>query len=30
LASARTITGEVIVIDGGQRFLPPPRDVQFL
>ena len=30
LASARTVTGEVIVIDGGQRFLPPPRDVQFL
>ena len=30
LASARTVTGEVIVIDGGQRFSPPPRDVQFL
>ena len=30
LASARTVTGEVIVIDGGQRFLPPARDVQFL
>ena len=30
LASARTVTGEVIVIDSGQRFLPPVRDVQFL
>ena len=30
LASARTVTGEVIVIDSGQRFLPPGRDVQFL
>jgi NAD(P)-dependent dehydrogenase (short-subunit alcohol dehydrogenase family) len=30
LASARTVTGEVIVIDGGQRFQPPMRDVQFL
>ena len=30
LAGARTVTGEVIVIDGGQRFLPPIRDVQFL
>lgn len=30
LASARAVTGEVIVIDGGQRFAPPPRDVQFL
>jgi NAD(P)-dependent dehydrogenase (short-subunit alcohol dehydrogenase family) len=30
LASARTVTGEVIVIDGGQRFSPPARDVQFL
>ena len=30
LASARTVTGEVIVVDGGQRFSPPPRDVQFL
>lgn len=30
LASARTVTGEVLVIDGGQRFHPPGRDVQFL
>ena len=30
LVSARTVTGEVIVIDSGQRFLPPVRDVQFL
>ena len=30
LATARAVTGEVIVIDGGQRFAPPPRDVQFL
>jgi NAD(P)-dependent dehydrogenase (short-subunit alcohol dehydrogenase family) len=28
--SARAVTGETIVIDGGQRFAPPPRDVQFL
>ncbi|HET6941727.1 MAG TPA: SDR family oxidoreductase [Sphingomicrobium sp.] len=28
--SARAVTGETIVIDGGQRFTPPPRDVQFL
>jgi NAD(P)-dependent dehydrogenase (short-subunit alcohol dehydrogenase family) len=27
---ARTVTGEVLVIDGGQRFEPPTRDVQFL
>lgn len=30
LASAWTVTGEVLVIDGGQRFAPPSRDVQFL
>ena len=30
LASARTVTVEVIVFDGGLRFSPPPRDVQFL
>jgi NAD(P)-dependent dehydrogenase (short-subunit alcohol dehydrogenase family) len=30
LAAARTVTGEVLVIDGGQRFDPPGRDVQFL
>jgi NAD(P)-dependent dehydrogenase (short-subunit alcohol dehydrogenase family) len=30
LASAQTVTGEIIVIDSGQRFLPPLRDVQFL
>ncbi len=28
--SARAVTGEIIVIDGGQRFSPPSRDVQFL
>jgi len=27
---ARAVTGEVLVIDGGQRFEPPLRDVQFL
>jgi len=30
LAEARTVTGQIIVIDGGQSFDPPPRDVQFL
>ena len=30
LARARAVTGEVLVIDGGQRFDPPGRDVQFL
>lgn len=30
LVGARTLTGEVLTIDGGQRFEPPPRDVQFL
>ena len=30
LIDARTITGQVLVIDGGQRFDPPTRDVQFL
>lgn len=30
LISARGVTGEVLVIDGGQRFDPPARDVQFL
>jgi len=30
LVAARTVTGEVLTIDGGQRFDPPPRDVQFL
>ena len=28
--SARTVTGQVLVIDGGQHFSPPERDVQFL
>jgi NAD(P)-dependent dehydrogenase (short-subunit alcohol dehydrogenase family) len=28
--SAPAVTGEVILIDGGQRFTPPVRDVQFL
>jgi len=27
---AQAVTGEVLVIDGGQRFDPPSRDVQFL
>ncbi|MGE5600737.1 MAG: SDR family oxidoreductase [Pseudomonadota bacterium] len=30
LVSVPTVTGEVLVIDGGQRFSPPARDVQFL
>jgi NAD(P)-dependent dehydrogenase (short-subunit alcohol dehydrogenase family) len=30
LVAARAVTGEVLTIDGGQRFEPPPRDVQFL
>jgi len=30
LIASPTVTGEVIVIDGGQRFRPPDRDVQFL
>jgi NAD(P)-dependent dehydrogenase (short-subunit alcohol dehydrogenase family) len=30
LIAAATVTGEVLTIDGGQRFDPPPRDVQFL
>ena len=30
LVSAPAVTGEIIVIDGGLRFAPPPRDVQFL
>jgi len=29
-ADARSVTGEVLVIDGGQHFQPPVRDVQFL
>jgi NAD(P)-dependent dehydrogenase (short-subunit alcohol dehydrogenase family) len=29
LASA-VVTGEVLTLDGGQRFDPPQRDVQFL
>ena len=28
--SAPTVTGGVVLIDGGQRFSPPERDVQFL
>ena len=28
--SAPAVTGEVFLIDGGQRFAPPERDVQFL
>jgi NAD(P)-dependent dehydrogenase (short-subunit alcohol dehydrogenase family) len=30
LADARTVTGQTIVIDGGQHFLALERDVQFL
>ena len=30
LAGARTVTGQTIVIDGGQRFMALDRDVQFL
>ena len=30
LAATPTVTGEILVIDGGQRFSPPLRDVQFL
>ena len=30
LIAAPAVTGEVLVIDGGQRFHPPGRDVQFL
>lgn len=30
LLATPTVTGEVLTIDGGQRFTPPERDVQFL
>lgn len=30
LIGARTLTGQTLVLDGGQRFDPPERDVQFL
>lgn len=30
LIASPTVTGEMLVIDGGQRFQPPGRDVQFL
>jgi NAD(P)-dependent dehydrogenase (short-subunit alcohol dehydrogenase family) len=30
LVAATTVTGEVLTIDGGHRFDPPRRDVQFL
>ena len=30
LLAARSVTGEVLTIDGGQTFDPPGRDVQFL
>ena len=30
LAATQTVTGEVMTIDGGQRFWALPRDVQFL
>ena len=30
LVSASALTGQIITIDGGQRFTPPSRDVQFL
>lgn len=30
LVAAQSVTGEILTLDGGQRFAPPPRDVQFL
>lgn len=30
LLAATSVTGEVLTIDAGQKFAPPPRDVQFL
>ncbi len=30
LVSAKSVTGEILTIDAGQRFDPPGRDVQFL
>ena len=30
LVESRVVTGEVLTLDGGQRFDPPNRDVQFL
>jgi NAD(P)-dependent dehydrogenase (short-subunit alcohol dehydrogenase family) len=30
LIASPAVTGEIVVIDGGQRFQPPARDVQFL
>lgn len=30
LVAVSTVTGEVLTIDGGQKFAPPSRDVQFL
>jgi NAD(P)-dependent dehydrogenase (short-subunit alcohol dehydrogenase family) len=30
LIASPVVTGEVLTIDGGQRFSPPGRDVQFL
>lgn len=30
LVASQTVTGEVLTLDGGQRFDPPRRDVQFL
>jgi NAD(P)-dependent dehydrogenase (short-subunit alcohol dehydrogenase family) len=30
LADARCVTGQVLTIDSGARFLSPGRDVQFL
>lgn len=30
LLDSPVVTGEVLTLDGGQRFDPPPRDVQFL
>lgn len=30
LIASPTVTGEVLTIDAGQHFFPPPRDVQFL
>jgi len=29
VVSAKSLTGETIVVDGGQHLWPRPRDVQF-
>jgi NAD(P)-dependent dehydrogenase (short-subunit alcohol dehydrogenase family) len=30
LLASRSVTGEILLLDSGQRFSPPARDVQFL